>query len=159
MNGPQPSTCCRGSQLGPVFLLTRLFNSHTFSSQYILFTHNFPKLSHTTLISSNVFTILWLFAIFFFFKKNLEHIRKSYVFFFLVSVNIVINLFVVVINLFVSILWLVYLLVYCDYLLVFFSKINIMINYKKCNHPQITHVMSKKLVISWNWFCSVHLFW
>ena len=44
------------------------------------------------------------YLLFFFFKKNLEHIRKSYVFFFLVSVNIVINLFVVVINLFVSIL-------------------------------------------------------
>ena len=101
--------------------------------------------SHTTLILGNVFTILWLFASFFF-KKSLKHIRKSYVFFF-VSVNIVINLFVVVINLFVSILWF------------FFSEINIMINYKKCNHPQITHVMSKKLVISWNWFCSVLLFW
>ena len=63
--------------------------------------------SHTTLILGNVFTILWLFASFFL-KKSLKHIRKSYVFFF-VSVNIVINLFVVVINLFVSILWFFFL--------------------------------------------------
>ena len=105
--------------------------------------------SHTTLISHNTYlrylhTILWLFASFFF-KKSLKHIRKSYVFFFF-SVNIVINLFVVVINLFVSVLWL---------FAFFFFEINIMINYKKCNHlHSITHVMSKKLVISCNWFCN-----
>ena len=68
-------------------------------------------------------------------------------------------IYLLVINLFVSILWLVYLLVYCDYLLVFFFffEINIMINYKKCNHVHsMTHVMSKKLVISWNWFQSFY---
>ena len=48
----------------------------------------------------------------FFFKKSLKHIRKSYVFFF-VSVNIVINLFVVVINLFVSIVINLFVR-YCD---------------------------------------------
>ena len=35
-----------------------LFSSHTLSS----LTHNFPKLSHNTHLTGNVFTILWLFA-------------------------------------------------------------------------------------------------
>ena len=111
MNGPQPSTCCRGSQLRPVFLLVRLFTHYTLFTHYflsILFTHYFLSLlttflsyltqhsSHTTSqVSSYNIVIICQF------------------FFFFVSVNIVINLFV-------SILLLVYLLVYCDYLLFIF---------------------------------------
>ena len=68
----------------------RLLSLH--SSQY---TQSSETLLHYTHLTQHLrYTILYL-LVFFFVKKNLEHIRKSYVFFFfLVSVNIVINLFV-----------------------------------------------------------------
>ena len=91
MNGPQPSTCCCGSQLGPVFppcsSLHSLYSplSYSISSLLSQYTYYFPKLSHTTLISHNISGIFIQYCdylLVFFFKKNLEHIRKSYVFFF-----------------------------------------------------------------------------
>ena len=98
VNGPQHSTCCRGSQLGTSFPLCP---SHYISVHLILlsvhssqYTQSSKTPLHYTHLTQHLkYTILY--SLVFFVKKNLEHIRKSYVFFFfLVSVNIVINLFV-----------------------------------------------------------------
>ena len=101
---PSPPHVAVGPSWDLFFLPVRLFThyTHHFPTPSL---HYFPKLSHTTLISHNSSGIFIQYCdyLLVFLKKNLEHIRKSYVFFF-VSVNIVINLFIVVISLFVSIL-------------------------------------------------------
>ena len=77
-------------------ILSVHFSSSQFSSsQYTQSSKcTLNPLYYTHLTQHLRYTILYL-LVFFFVKKNLEHIRKSYVFFFfLVSVNIVINLFV-----------------------------------------------------------------
>ena len=66
MNGPQPSTCCRGSQLGPVFLLVCLFTHYTLSSLTTFSVTLFTHYTHLRYLHK----ILWLFAIFFFFKEK-----------------------------------------------------------------------------------------
>ena len=88
VNGPQHSTCCRGSQLGTCFLFVRLTISQILST--LLHVHFLAPLnlaplstqssslhsSHTTFQVYNI-----LFASFFFFvKKNLEHIRTMFYF-------------------------------------------------------------------------------
>ena len=90
MNGPQPSMCCRGSQLGPVFLLTVGF--HSFSSifsletqLYILFettflnSHLHSQNTHLTQHSQVMFLQYCDYLLVFFFKEKF-YIRKSFVF-------------------------------------------------------------------------------
>ena len=80
MNGPQPSTCCHGSLLGPVFLLT--VGSHSFSSifssktqLYILFETTFlnsymhSQNTHLTQHSQVMFLQYYDYLLVFFLKK------------------------------------------------------------------------------------------
>ena len=103
VNGPQHSTCCRGSQLGTCLLFVRLIISQTehlvpytlfSSSQFNSFQHSILS-EYTTLITTllsdralsslhsshttfQVYNIL--FASFFLLRKNLEHIRTMFYF-------------------------------------------------------------------------------
>ena len=57
VNGPQHSTCCRGSQLGTCFLFVRLTISQILSTQYSLYTLAPLSLAHLSTLNP-----LWVYT-------------------------------------------------------------------------------------------------